>query len=272
MTDRPFRFGIVAGYAPDITAVTGLAQRAEELGYDTLVTPDPVGEHDPLTLLAGVAAVTSRLRFGTFVLAESFRDKRMLSWQAQTLHTLSGGRFELGLGTGRPGADHRAASLGREFGSGGQRVERLAELVAEVKRQEDRPRLLLAGAGPKLLDLAAREADIVTLTWRPQTTEAEAASIVDRFADTAGERLGEIELNINLIAAGEKLPTQVQKFIGASVAELAAAGAVTVLAGTPRECVDTLRRWRDELGISYITVNAGYIDQFAPVVEILSGT
>jgi probable F420-dependent oxidoreductase len=272
MTDRPFRFGIVAGYAPNIDAVTGMARRAEELGFDTLVTPDPVGGHDPLTLLAGVAAVTSTLRFGTFVLAESFRDKRMLSWQAQTLHALSGGRFELGLGTGRPGAEDRAAALGREFGSPGQRVAGLAELVAEVKKHEDRPRLLLAGAGPKLLGLAAREADIVTLTWKPQTTETEAETIVDRFKGIAAARFDEIELNINLIAVGGELPTQTQKFIGMSSAELAAAGAVTVLPGTPGENADTLRRWRDRMGISYITVNAGFMEKFAPIIEELSGT
>ncbi|MDQ3578096.1 MAG: LLM class flavin-dependent oxidoreductase [Actinomycetota bacterium] len=272
MTDRPFRFGIVAGYAPNIEAVTSMARRAEELGYDTLVTPDPVGGHDPLTLLAGVAAVTTRLHFGTFVMAESFRDKRMLSWQARTLHSLSGGRFELGLGTGRPGAEERAAELGREYGTPGQRVARLADVVAEVKKHDDRPRLLMAGAGPKLLGLAAREADTVTFTWKPQTTEAEAESIVDRFKGIAGVRFDEIELNINLIAVGGELPTQTQKFIGMSSAELAAAGAVTVLPGTPSENADTVRRWRDRMGVSYVTVNASYMDKFAPIVEELSGT
>ncbi|WP_020667123.1 LLM class flavin-dependent oxidoreductase [Amycolatopsis nigrescens] len=272
MPDRPFRFGVVAGYAPDIQAVTSVARRAEELGFDTLVTPDPMGAHDPLTVLSGVAAVTSRLRFGTFVLAEAFRDKRMLSWQAQTLHNLSGGRFELGLGTGRPGSEQFAAELGRDFGSPGERVAGVAELVAELKAQEDRPRLLLAGAGPKLLGLAAREADIVTFTWKPQTTEAEAASIVDRFRETAGARFDEIELNINLIAVGDELPTQMQKYIGMSSAELAAAGAVTVLPGTAAENADVLRRWRDELGISYISVNSGFLEKFAPIVEMLSGS
>jgi probable F420-dependent oxidoreductase len=272
MADRLFRFGIVAGNLPDIAAVTGVARRAEELGYDTLLTPDPLGAHDPLTALSAVAAVTTKLRFGTFVLAESFRDRRMLRWQAQTLHKLSGGRFELGLGTGRPDAERFATGLGREFGSGGQRVRRLIETVEELKHDEDRPKLLLAGAGPKLLDFAAREADIVTLTWRPKTTVAEAESLVDNFWSIAKERRDEIELNVNLIAVGDEPAPWTQKFIGMSTAELAAAGAVTVLPGTPGEGAETLRKWRERMGVTYVTINAGFMEQFAPIVAELSGT
>jgi probable F420-dependent oxidoreductase len=271
MTDRPFRFGVVAGYAPNVDSVTTLARRAEELGYDTVVTPDPLGEHDPLTALAAVAAATTRLHFGTFVLAVSYRDSRLLAWQAQTLHGLSGGRFELGLGTGRPDAARHVERLGREFGSGAQRVAWLADTVAEVKRSADRPRLLLAGAGPKLLDLAAKEADIVSLTWRPQTTEAEADVVIDRFRQAARSRVGEIELNLNLIAVGDTPAPWVERFIGTTTAELAKAGAVTVLPGTPDQCVETLQRWRERWGVSYITVNAGFLEQFAPVVAKLSG-
>nr|WP_042191426.1 LLM class flavin-dependent oxidoreductase [Kibdelosporangium sp. MJ126-NF4]CTQ97301.1 hypothetical protein [Kibdelosporangium sp. MJ126-NF4] len=271
MTDRPFRFGIVAGQVPDVAALAKLAARAEEVGFDTLLTPDPVSEHDPLALLAGVAASTTRLHFGTFVLAESFRDHKNTVWQARTLNRLSGGRLELGLGAGRPGSEAWAARLGRELGTPGERIARLADLVAQLKQEQDRPRLLIGGAGPKLLALAAREADTVTFTWKPTTTEDEAQSIVDRFKDVAAERFGDIELNINLIAAGRDLPTQVQPFIGASVAALAEAGAVTVLAGTAEQMIETVRRQRDRLGISYFTVNAFYLERFAPVVAALKG-
>jgi probable F420-dependent oxidoreductase len=272
MTDRPFRFGIMAGYAPDVATFTGLARRAEDFGFDTLITPDPVTGRDPLTALASVAAVTSRLHFGTFVLAVSYRDKKMLNWQARTLHELSGGRFELGLGTGRPGGEQHAAMLGREFGTPRQRFDWLAETVAEVKQQEDRPRLLLSGSGPKLFDLAAREADTVTFTWRPQTTEAEVDVVVERFKEAAGDRFADIELNINLIAVGDNLPPQTQKFIGMSAAELAATGAVSVLPGGPEENADRLLEWRSRWGISYVTVSSNYLEQFAPVITKLGGS
>lgn len=270
MTDRPFRFGIVAGHAPTVASLTGIARRAEELGYQTMVSPDPLTEHDPMTALSAVAAVTTRLHFGTFVLAESFRDARMLSWQAQTLHALSGGRFELGLGLGRPDNERRAARLGREFGSPGRRIARLTETIAEVKQQPDRPPLLLAsGAGPRMLTLAAREADIVTLTWRPQTTEPEAAEVVGRLHAAAGDRLDDIELNLNLISVGDEPAPWTQKFIGMSTEELARAGAVTVLPGKPADWAEKLLRWRDRWGVSYVTVNAGFMEQFAPIIELL---
>ena len=271
MTKRPFRFGIVVAHAPDVVSIAKLARRAEELGYDRLVAPDPLGAHEPLTALSAVAAVTTELRFGTFVLAVSYRDAKQLAWQAQTLHALSGGRFELGLGLGRPDAEARSAQLGRDFGSPGQRLERLAEVIAELRQHDDRPKLLLAGAGPKLLDLAARVADIVSLTWRPQTTEPEADAVIERFTQSAGDRVDDIELNLNLIAVGDQPAPSVERFIGTTTQALADAGAVTVLPGTPERNVDTLRRWRDRWGTSYVSINSGFMEQFAPVVAALRG-
>ncbi|MEV6851900.1 LLM class flavin-dependent oxidoreductase [Actinoplanes sp. NPDC051411] len=272
MTDRAFRFGLVAGQARDIPSFTGLARRAEELGLDTVVTPDPLGDLDPLTALGIVASATTRLRFGTFVLAEPLRARGSLIWQARTLQTLSGGRFELGLGLGRPDNQRKAAELGRTFGTAGQRLSDLAETIAEIKQMDDRPRLLLAsGSGPKMSALAAREADIVTLTWAPTTTEEQAGEAIDRFRELAGERVGEIELNINLISVGDQPAPWVEKFIGVSTAELAASGAVTVLPGGPAAGADRLRRWREKWGVSYVTVNAAFAEPFAAITRELSG-
>lgn len=272
MTDRAFRFGVLAGWLPDVGAVTRTARRAEELGYDTMLSPDPAGRLDPLTLLAAGAAVTDRLHFGTFVAAEPFREPQELIWQAQTLQNLSGGRFELGLGTGRPAAEATTAALGRTFGTAGERIARLGELVAAIRKEEPRLPLLLAGAGPKMLALAAKDADTVTFTWRPQTTEAEAAVVVDRFREIAGGRADEIELNLNLMAVGQDLSTEVQPYMGVSMAGLAEMGAISALTGDPDECVAKVRQLRADLGFTYFTVNAQYMEQFAPVVEALHGT
>lgn len=191
-------------------------------------------------LLGAAAAVTERITLGTFVLADPFRDARVLDWQAQTLHQQTGGRFELGLGAGRPGADAHAAVLGREFGSPGERVTRMAETIALLKRSIDRPRLLLAASGPKMLALAAQEADIVTFSWAPTTTEDQAQSIVDRFRTLAGPRLPEIELGLNLIAVGDEPSQQVVRFAGVDLPELAAMGAVTVLPSDPGRATENL--------------------------------
>ena len=271
MTDHPFRFGIV-GVPTDMAALTGLARRVEELGYDTLVSPDPQGDLDPLTTLAAAAAVTTTLHIGTFVAVEKFRDRRMLAWQAQSLHALTGGRFELGLGTGRPDAGERIRALGGEFGTAGERIDELGETLAYLKRQPERPKLLLAAGGPKMLALAGREADIVTMAWSPRTNEEQARSTVDRFREAAGARIDEIELAINLLAVGDDPAPWLERFAGVGIPELAANGAMTVLPGTPQQGADRLRRWRDEFGISYVTINSGFVEAFAPIVELLKGT
>ncbi|MEV4056705.1 LLM class flavin-dependent oxidoreductase [Amycolatopsis sp. NPDC049688] len=264
---KPFRFGIVAGYAPDLTSWTAQAERVEKLGFDTLLATDPVGTADPFVLLGAAAAVTIDLTVGTFVLADPFRSPEVLDWQVQTLHRQTRGRFELGLGVGRPGAGEHANALGREFPSPGERITRMAATVAHLKRTADRPRLMLAGGGPKMLALAAQEADIVTFSWPPRTTEAEAQSIVDRFRALAGPRLPEIELGLNLMAVGTEPSPAIERWAGVDVPELAAGGAVTVLPVNPVQATETLLRWREQWGISYVTINSGYAEPFAAIAD-----
>lgn len=271
MANFPFRFGVVAGLT-ELAGWTTLARRVEELGFDTLLSPDPQQELDPFATLAAAAAVTTTLRVGTFVAVDKFRDRRMLSWQAHSLNSLTGGRFELGLGTGRPDAAERTRALGGEFGTGGQRVERLAETVAYLKGQPERPPLLLAAGGPRMLALAAREADIVTLAWSPRTPKDRAKAVANQLREAAIGRPGGIELAMNLLAVGDKPAPWIEQVAGVGLPELVANDAVTVLPGTPRHGVDTLRRWRDETGISYVTINAGFLEEFAPIVELLNGT
>ncbi|HJQ46660.1 MAG TPA: LLM class flavin-dependent oxidoreductase [Amycolatopsis sp.] len=263
MTNRPFRFGVV-GTAPDLKTWTDLARRAEDSGYDTLVSPDPQLEADPFTILSAAAAVTTTLHVGTFVAVDKFRDRRLLDWQARSLHEFTGGRFELGLGTGRPDAARKLERLGGDFGTAAERFAHLEQTVTYLKR-EPGPPLLLAAGGPKMRTLAAREADIASMAWMPRTTFAEAKSFVDAFHEST------VELAANLLAVGDGPAPWIEKFIGSSVHELAAMGAVTVLPGSPQAGAETLLRWREELGISYVTVNSGFLDQFAAVIDLLRG-
>ncbi|MGW4520257.1 LLM class flavin-dependent oxidoreductase [Amycolatopsis sp. NPDC004378] len=264
---KPFRFGVVAGHARDLTSWTAQAERVEKLGFDTLLATDPVGWADPFVLLGAAAAVTLDLTVGTFVLADPFRDAKALDWQARTLHQQTGGRFELGLGVGRPGARPHAESLGREFGGPGERITRMAETIAVLKETADRPPLVLAGGGPKMLALAAQEADTLSFTWAPTTTEAEAQSIVDRFRALAGARLPDIELGLNLVAVGDEPSPGIARWAGVDVPELTAAGAVTVLPADPGQAAERLLGWRERWGISYVTINSGYAEPFAAIAE-----
>jgi alkanesulfonate monooxygenase SsuD/methylene tetrahydromethanopterin reductase-like flavin-dependent oxidoreductase (luciferase family) len=147
------------------------------------------------------------------------------------------------------------------------RLDRLAETLAYLKRREDRPPLLLAGVGPKIVRLAGREADILSVAVPPWTTEADLRSTVDIFREEAGTR--DVELGLNLLAINHEPSPWLKQLTGRDTPELATLGAVTVLPGSPTEAADLLRRRRDELGISYFKVNPALMEDFAPILTIL---
>jgi probable F420-dependent oxidoreductase len=287
MTDRTFRFGVVAGLAPTAPAWADVARRAEELGYSTLLAPDTLGTFEPFTALAAAAMATETLRVGTFVLPAPFYTPSEVAWRALSLDRLSGGRFELGVGAGRPGAEREVGARERPFGTPGERITQVAATLRVVKDelaraaagpsplkpvQKPHPPILVAASAPRMFRLAAREADIVTLGVDPRTDEAGLAAKVARLRTEAGERFDALELNVNLAAVGEEFPEYLTQQMGLDPRDLVRDGATSILTGTVPQMADTLRRRRDELGISYIAVNGQFVEKLAPVVELLAGT
>ncbi|MEV0237373.1 LLM class flavin-dependent oxidoreductase [Nonomuraea sp. NPDC050786] len=258
MTTHPFRFGAVAGHATDADAWTGLARRAESLGYSTLLVPDTLRTLSPFIAAAVAATATTTLRVGTFVLSAANRTPETVAWETSTLRTLTGGRFELGLGAGRPDAEQDAAALGVRYGTPGERIERLSETIDAVKDV----RVLVAASGTRLLKLAAQKADTVALGVPRHYTEDQVAGKLDELYELAGDRFHDLELNMNLVAAGAEPPSWLS----------VPPDGTGALLGTADEMAETLRRRRDRLGVSYVSVNAQYLDEFAPVVERLAGT
>ncbi|MDQ2783468.1 MAG: TIGR03621 family F420-dependent LLM class oxidoreductase [Chloroflexota bacterium] len=298
MTHRPFRFGVVAAQAQSGEEWTEKARRVEALGYATLVIPDNI-QHTlaPLPALAVAAAATRTLRVGTYVFANDYRNPVMLAKEAATLDLLSDGRFELGIGAGRPTAATESHMLGIPFDTGGVRLARLAASLAIIKPllagqrasatgphyaaadaaisplpiQQPRLPILIAGSGPRLLALAAREADIVALGVGPDATEAVVAEKIALLRAAAGERFAQLEINLNLMMVGERMPRWIAAQFGANAGRLTRSGAVPVLAGTTDAMCDTLTRRRETLGISYIVVSDELMEALAPVVERLAG-
>src|SRR5258708_21072386 len=186
---RPFRFGVVTAYAQSHAAWIKTARRAEELGYAALLMPDRanIGSLAPLTALAVAAEATTVLRIGSYVFCNEYRHPVLLAREAATLDLLSEGRFELGLGAGVGSTEFQ--QLGIPFANAGTRVSHLEEALQIIKQlfteeavnfsgkyytitnmkgyprpvQKPHLPLLVAGAGERMLQLAAREADIIAL-------------------------------------------------------------------------------------------------------------
>jgi len=295
--ERPFRFGVVASQATDAAAWIAQARKIEALGYDIMLMPDGLAHQmAPFPALATAAGATRTLRVGTYVLANDFRNPLLVAQDAATLDFLTDGRFELGLGAGRPDSAAENRMLGIPFETGRARVARLAESVAIVKRVlagervtaagpfygnvdaaiaprltgRPAPPLLIAGSGRALLTLAGRAADIVGLGLSPDATEAIAAEKVGWLREAAGDRFSQVTLNLNLMAIDGRTPRWLAGRL--DPAALARAGAIAILAGGSDEMAAQLRQRRAALGISYLTVAEDLMEDFAPVVERLAGT
>ena len=186
--ERRFRFGAVAGFGRSGQEWAANARHIEQLGFSTLLCPDGTGTFAPFQALSAAAAVTSTLRLGTYVLASPLRTPGEVAWESASLDVLSGGRFELGLGAGRPDAERDAARLGVPFGTPGERIDRIEQTLQAVRTrfarsdeasrydavrgvQQPQPAVLVAGNGPRMLDLAARAADTLALGLPPRSTE-----------------------------------------------------------------------------------------------------
>src|SRR5580693_9876568 len=125
------RFGVVRESVADGLEWLDFARRAEDSGIGTLLLRDhfsagAVGQQlAPFSALAAAAAVTTDLHVGTLVLSNDFRHPAIVAHEAASLHHLSGGRFELGIGAGWYQPEYRAAGI--PFDAAGQRIDRLEE-------------------------------------------------------------------------------------------------------------------------------------------------
>ena len=305
---HPFRFGLLASHATSGQAWTELARRAEEIGYSSFLVPDHLGAQlSPIAAIAAAAAVTVRLRVGGFVFANDFRHPLILAREAATLDLLSGGRLELGLGAGWRTADYR--QLGLHYDSPGKRIDRLAESIRLVKRlldgetvthagptyrlsearawprpiQRPHPPIIMGGGGPRMLRLAAREADIVGFIpqfspgGRPTWSDAREGALDRKVAlvrQASGERFARLELNVfiadaGLIGSGAGLGGSLLAAAKSAAAGLA--GSPHLLYGTLEQIRELLERRRARLGISHYSIPQRSMEAMAPVVAMLTG-
>src|SRR5579884_359336 len=271
---KAFRFGVVTGGSTSRSAWITLAQRIEELGYSSLLVPDVMGTQlATMTALAVAATATTKLRVGSYVFVNDYRNPALLAREIATLDQLTDGRVELGLGAGN--WPHDFQQLGIPFDEPGIRVSRFVEGLTIIKRfftdetvnfsgkyytitglqpiprpvQQPHPPILIGSGGRRMLTLAAREADIIMPV--PPTEEK-----IDWIREAAGERfehleLGQAAFGIELTDSPVAAPPPARQGIPVEPRPMAT-----------EQAVEYLLEQREKLGFSYIYIQERQLENF----------
>jgi len=307
---KPFRFSAQVQQPMSGREWAGLARKVEDLGYSALTMSDHFGDQlAPLAGMMAAAAATTSLRIGTLVFDNDYRHPLVLAKEAATIDLLSDGRLELGLGAGWMISDYDAS--GMPYDPAGVRIDRFEEGLAVVKglmadgpfsfsgkhytitehdgtpkpKQRPHPPIIIGGGGRRVLGIAGREADIVSINANlkdgkggaetaPNLAPGATTQKVQWAREGAGDRWGDIELHALVgFCVFTDHPMQVAEAMAPAFG-IAPAEALHVpvgLIGTVDSMVEELQWRRETWGFSYITVEGPW-EEFAPVVSRLAGT
>ena len=200
--------------------------------------------------------------------ASPLRPPWNMAWEAHSLSVLTEGRFEMGIGTGRPGIEDELRQLGLPVVTPGERLSQVRDAVTSL-RELDGPDfqtpVVMAVRGPKARALAVDLADTVTFMTMPGDSRA---GIMRMAADFRAIR--DVELALHVPVVGDA----VSPFMAppdTDPAALRAADSLLVLPSDPTAAIEEVLRRREEGGFSYIVVGANAADALAPVVAELTG-
>ncbi len=125
----------------DLPSIVKFAQLAEELGYSHLRVPDLVMRpnsghlHEPMTLMAYIAAKTERIELVPSVIVLPSRQTVYVAKQAAEVDVLSGGRLRLGVGVG--GSKEEYEALGEDFATRGARCNEQLALLKKLWTEDE---------------------------------------------------------------------------------------------------------------------------------------
>jgi alkanesulfonate monooxygenase SsuD/methylene tetrahydromethanopterin reductase-like flavin-dependent oxidoreductase (luciferase family) len=276
------------------TEIRELATQAEEIGFDTVWVPDELlwrppdgqvrGWWECVAMTGAVAAATSRVKVGTWIMSALHRNPGLTAKAVETLDEISGGRFVFGLGSGHAGPQAHAFGLPEDHVYG--RFEEAVEIIVPLLRHgradfegtfhaardlEHRPvgprpgriPIMMGAKGPKMLRLAALHADI--WSWY-----VEERSDLEEF----GPRLASLE---GACLAVGRDPASIGRSAGILVEPTSVTGSAEVL-GTPirgsaEEIADGIRAFRVG-GFTHVEVllwprTLAALEAMAPVLELL---
>jgi alkanesulfonate monooxygenase SsuD/methylene tetrahydromethanopterin reductase-like flavin-dependent oxidoreductase (luciferase family) len=266
---RPLRFGVVTPVGDDVAAWRDQVRALADTGYSTILMPDVPGwQPAPVPTLA-VAATLTEARVGTWVAASPVRPAWTTAWEAHSLTVLTEGRFELGIGTGRPGIADMLEELGLPASPMADRaagIRRTIQVLRELDGPEHHTPVVMAVGGPKSAAVAAELADGVNFVMPHVESRADTAARVAAFDNARG-----LELALHVPAVGEA----VAAFMAGpdlDVAAVRAADSVSWLPDDPAAATEAILRCREELGFSYVVLGAEPARPLAAAVAALAGT
>jgi probable F420-dependent oxidoreductase len=271
-----------------------MARTAEDIGFDSLWVPDHFifrHEGEPVTgvweawsVIAALAAATTRVEIGPLVLATSFRNPALLAKMADTVDEISNGRLILGLGAGWHKPEYDA--FGFPFDHRYSRFEEALTIIHGLLRDgqidfdgtyyqardcELRPRgprpagppILLGTTGEKMLQLTAKYAEYWNVSWYSDAAEVDPfLAKVDAACDIVGRDRASLQrtvgVHVNLPIFGEESKPAEQ---------------APPITGTPEQIAAKLRAYADH-GVTHLQVivrpdTPAGVEAFAPVLECL---
>lgn len=308
---RPFRFCVQASHLGSPDELRPLARKAEDLGVSVLTVADHLDDQlSPIAALMAAADATTTLRVGSLVFANDYRHPALLAKEAATIDRLSGGRLEFGLGAGWMLTDYQAAGMPLDPPS--VRIERLDEALGIIRAlwsgeavthqgpnytiddlalspaplQRPGPPVWVGGGGRKVLEVAARHAEVIHLNPAlpagvidhragPTATAAATDRKLAWIRSVAGDRFASLEIGarIHLAVVTDDRDDLYEALSGGfGLTSDEAKGSPHALCGTVEQIADDILERRERFGISNIGISASSIDELAPVIERLAGT
>jgi len=287
---RPFRFGVFPSLRKESLSVEEwihAVQKIEKLEYSTVFRDDHfhTWSSDPIAMLASAASVTKTLNIGSLVFAVDFRHPTILAKAGATLHLLSSGRFEFGIGAGYRPSDYNMTGI--PLDPAGVRVERLEEAlkiitgmwtqdrtsfagkhyqVTEIEKagylpEGEHPKLMIGGGGRKMMRLAAQYADIVGViarsgsrTGQPFEEMKKRIIRVKKAAKDFGRDPDDIEFQLIVMRTEitdkpEPIIENIANSSGVTVEEVE--NSTMVMVGSSSDIRDKIQRLREETGVNY---------------------
>jgi probable F420-dependent oxidoreductase len=302
-SNRPLRIGIELPVAerrarddiPNWTDILAMARRAEAVGFDSiwvedhlLLRPDgqePQGLWECWSIVAALAAATSRIEIGTYVACTAFRNPALVAKMADTVDEISGGRLILGLGAGWNETDFTA--FGYPFDHLASRFEEALTIIRTLLRDgridfagrfhsasncELRPRgprpggppILVGASGPRMLDITSRLADSWNGACNTADRYAPLREKVDAACLAAGRDPASLERTVAVLidyTHGHGVPTSFNP------------ARLPPLSGSPDEIASSLRDLAaagvSQAIVTTIPMTIESVEAFAPVLDLL---